>query len=647
MPVHPDDIDAIADRVTALYREAELSLVATIRAALDKGWESPRWAEDRLAGVRALRRAAQATVAALSADASHEIRAGLADAYRRGGAATLAEVARWFPGVGAAAQAARREVTQVGAIESLAAALVRDIGQRTANIVRDVVDAFRAVVAAATTRMLAANLTRRQAAQAAWQGLMDRGITSFVDTSGRRWQLASYVEMATRTVTQRAAVQGQTDRLAALGVDLVYVSNSPQECPLCRPYEGRVLRRGLGPTGTLQVADQLGRGVVEVDVVATLDEARLLGLFHPNCRHSVSAFLPGVTRLPAQPTADPEGDRARQRQRAIERHISRSGRPPRSARWIRTRSGPPGSRCGSGRPSCVTTWPLTLASSGCRTASRSAQATSARRRIRPAASNRRHRRPSTAARPGPPVRHPPTGVARAGGDASRTPADTTAAELPGQGSLDEALADPLHGVNLAEMDADQLADLFAELSGRDDTPDDAFERVLVEMDRREAAATPGGFDLPEETAEQRRIDELVDRGWDYLDAYADVYGQDPEQLQREQRAQLVERQPGETVDQAVRRAYDEWVHLQYLAAEDATRGHLLSAAGTAEGIDPVSLFSGTTARARKYASEDLLRWWADNQRLTFTAFKAEVLGRKADIAAAEATRLQGNGRDFI
>jgi hypothetical protein len=646
MPVHPDDIDAIADRVTALYREAELSLVATIRAALDKGWESPRWAEDRLAGVRALRRSAQVTVAALSADASHEIRAGLADAYRRGGAATLAEVARWFPSVGGAAQAARREVTQVGAIESLAAALIRDVGQRSANIVRSVVDAFRAVIAAATTRMLAANLTRRQAAQAAWQGLIDRGITSFVDTSGRRWQLASYVEMATRTVTQRAAVQGQTDRLATLGVDLVYVSNSPQECALCRPYEGRVLRRGLGPTGTLQVADQLGRGMVEVDVVATLEEARLAGLFHPNCRHSVSAYLPGVTRLPAQPTADPEGDRARQRQRAIERHIRR---------WKTAEAGaldPDAKRAARVK---VRGWQAVMrdhlaANPGLKRLPYREQigAGNIGKASHPAGGIESQAQDTLDGGPaGPALRHPPTGVARAGGDASRTPADTTAPELAGQGSIDEALADPLHGVDLAKLDDEQLADLFSELSARDDTADDVFETVLAEMDRREAAATPDGFDLPEETTEQRRIDELVGRGWDYLDAYAEVYGQDPEQLQREQRAQLVERQPGETIDQAVRRAYDEWVHLQYLAAEDATRGHLLSAAGTAEGIDPISLFSGTTARARKYASEDLLRWWADNQRLTFTAFKAEVLGRKADIKAAEATRLQGNGRDFI
>jgi hypothetical protein len=41
-----------------------------------------------------------------------------------------------------------------------------------------------------------------------------------------------------------------------------------------------------------------------------------------DCRHSLSAYIPGVTKAPTH-TADPEGDKARQRQRQIEREIRR------------------------------------------------------------------------------------------------------------------------------------------------------------------------------------------------------------------------------------------------------------------------------------------------------------------------------------
>ena len=41
---------------------------------------------------------------------------------------------------------------------------------------------------------------------------------------------------------------------------------------------------------------------------------------HPNCRHALSGFTPGLTR-PRTATEDPEGDKLRQEQRALERGV--------------------------------------------------------------------------------------------------------------------------------------------------------------------------------------------------------------------------------------------------------------------------------------------------------------------------------------
>ncbi|WP_229880214.1 phage minor capsid protein, partial [Streptomyces echinoruber] len=106
------------------------------------------------------------------------------------------------------------------------------------------------------------------------------------------------------------------------GVDLVVVSDAPRECPLCRPWEGRVLTIS-GPPGarTVEIEHAIEDGrMVPVRVAGSLDEARAAGLQHPNCRHSVSAYTPGITRVEAA-TSDPDGYRAGQRQREIERHV--------------------------------------------------------------------------------------------------------------------------------------------------------------------------------------------------------------------------------------------------------------------------------------------------------------------------------------
>ncbi|SHN12463.1 phage minor capsid protein [Streptomyces yunnanensis] len=152
----------------------------------------------------------------------------------------------------------------------------------------------------------------------------DGGLRLFVDKGGRAWSMTSYAEMALRTSVGRAAVEAHGDRIRAARVSLVIVSNAPpHECPLCRPYEGRVLALD-GPDGSRTVgvehAVEDGR-TVRVQVAGSLDEARRHGFQHPNCRHSTSVYLPGVTRAPVEHSTDPDGYEATQRQRAIERGI--------------------------------------------------------------------------------------------------------------------------------------------------------------------------------------------------------------------------------------------------------------------------------------------------------------------------------------
>ncbi|TAK89303.1 MAG: hypothetical protein EPO06_11590 [Burkholderiaceae bacterium] len=211
--------------------------------------------------------------------------------------------------------------------------------------------------------------------------------------------------------------------------------------------------------------------------------------------------------------------------------------------------------------------------------------------------------------------------------------------------------------DLSNVDENSLLDMLT----RYGFDPDASQRVWDELTRREQAAhTPaphsGIPDGPDTSAplhwrdtdpeQEARIDALMARGYDYVEAYAEVHHLDPETLRQQERASAVDRQAGETLDAAVRRHYDEYVTLAYLAAEEFTRGHMLTKEGEHTRINPRDLFSGNAARARKWASEDLKVWWNDNPRLTYTQFKAQVLGRRADKAAAEMTRLSGNGRDF-
>ncbi|WP_025620352.1 phage minor capsid protein [Salinispora cortesiana] len=325
MALTGDQIDAIARNTVDLYRAAEQAILREVTRRLAAGMDAPDWAATRLGALGTLRRTIERILAVVDADGSEQIREALARAYRSGrAAATTGLPAALLPrdpdAVRAAGLAAERGI-RAAVVENLAAALLDDVGQRHSNVLRHVLDVYRAVVQQATAVSVAGGQTRRQASQLAYQRFIDQGVASFTDSRGRMWRLSSYAEMAVRTVTQRAAVQGQTDRLQSMGLDLVIVSNSPRECPLCRPWEGKVLSISGRQRGRVELASMVG--TVSVDIAGSVDEARADGLMHPNCTHSLRAYLPGATKRPTGRLANPKGYEAKDRQRAIERQIRR------------------------------------------------------------------------------------------------------------------------------------------------------------------------------------------------------------------------------------------------------------------------------------------------------------------------------------
>ncbi|GHC44439.1 MULTISPECIES: phage minor capsid protein [Streptomyces rochei group] len=319
MAIHPGMVEDLAAGTRDLYAQAEERLLGIIARQLAQGLDAPGWAERKLAAVQTLRRASQGVVDELGKAATLEIFDVVAEAYNTGARAGVAEL-------GALSDDARRMVDDVTpnaqAVDRLAQQTVDVVTDRHRSILRTIVDRFRAVVAEVTATPLLGTGTRRQATQDAMRKWADEGVTSFRDQSGRRWSLPAYAEMAVRTSVGRAATEAHMRTLSDAGVDLVIVSDAPRECPLCRPWERKVLTIS-GPAGrrTVEVEHGIEDGrMVRVRVAGSLDEARQKGLQHPNCRHSVSMYTPGVTRLET-PKSDPEGYEAGQRQREIERTI--------------------------------------------------------------------------------------------------------------------------------------------------------------------------------------------------------------------------------------------------------------------------------------------------------------------------------------
>lgn len=300
MSISPALAEELAGPVVEVYAEAERLLLNRIGASLAQGLDAPGWAERKLLEVQLLQRHAAADLVAANATGTATAAANIARAWNRGAAGAEHDIARAVLG------GLRVAVPTQASLEAITGELVTSLRAVEQRVLRAVPDVYREVIRAAAPQVLVGVQTRREAAQAALDQLAARGITGFTDRSDRRWALDSYVEMATRAATARAAVDGHTRRLTERGYGLIAVSDAPQECALCRPFEGKVLAI---------TAEHLGE-----HTSMTLDQARARGLFHPGCRHSTGLYQPGLTVLPVN-TADPEGDAARAKLRRLEREL--------------------------------------------------------------------------------------------------------------------------------------------------------------------------------------------------------------------------------------------------------------------------------------------------------------------------------------
>lgn len=175
------------------------------------------------------------------------------------------------------------------------------------SILRTVRDDYRAIVSRVIDDNLIGTETRRQAAQRALNDFAQQGITAFRDQAGRRWELESYVEMATRTATGRAKMYGHAARQLEYGFDLVQTSFHSDSSDTCRPYQNKV----YSLSGTS-------------DRFPPYQRALQGGFQHPNCRHTISTYFEGYSELVKEtpPAAQiKEQYDERQQQRQIERNI--------------------------------------------------------------------------------------------------------------------------------------------------------------------------------------------------------------------------------------------------------------------------------------------------------------------------------------
>lgn len=148
-----------------------------------------------------------------------------------------------------------------------------------------------------------------------------QGINCVEYRDGRRVNIADYVQMALRTSNTRAALLGGAKQRMALGIDIVRVSSYGGCSETCQPWQGGIYIDDVFAVFNGEIVGNRGKSR-NGKWYLLLSVAVRAGLFHPNCRHTLTGC-----RDDAKPAPPLDGEKIRQnykleqKQRALERNI--------------------------------------------------------------------------------------------------------------------------------------------------------------------------------------------------------------------------------------------------------------------------------------------------------------------------------------
>lgn len=168
------------------------------------------------------------------------------------------------------------------------------VGQASLRYMDDV---YRQTVLRTAVALNAGGMTYQKAVDEATKDFLNQGINCVEYADGRRVNIASYAEMALRTCATRAMLMGEARKREALGIDTVLVSQYGACSDTCLPWQGRVYIDDVfqdynGSKGGSFGVSRNGKQYMLLSI------AMKGGLFHPNCRHTISTWVEGISQKP-------------------------------------------------------------------------------------------------------------------------------------------------------------------------------------------------------------------------------------------------------------------------------------------------------------------------------------------------------------
>ena len=178
-------------------------------------------------------------------------------------------------------------------LEALIEATMQDMQKAETAILRMTNDQYRKIIYNAQVYANTGAGTYEKAVDMATRDFLSAGINCIEYSNGARHTLADYADMAIRTASKRAYLQGEGQKRQEWGVDTVIINKRGNPCPLCLPWVGKVLIDDVWSGGS-----KTGKSATTGIKYPLMSTAIAAGLYHPRCRDSHTTYFEGISTPP-------------------------------------------------------------------------------------------------------------------------------------------------------------------------------------------------------------------------------------------------------------------------------------------------------------------------------------------------------------
>lgn len=169
-------------------------------------------------------------------------------------------------------------------LEALIKATTDDMKKAETAVLRMANDQYRKVIYNAQVYANTGAGTYEKAVDMATKDFLSAGINCIEYSNRARHTIADYADMAIRTASKRAYLQGEGQKRQEWGIHTVIVNKRGNPCPKCLPFVGKVL-----------IDDVWSGGSKKDGNYPLMSAAIAAGLYHPRCKDSHTTYFPGIS----------------------------------------------------------------------------------------------------------------------------------------------------------------------------------------------------------------------------------------------------------------------------------------------------------------------------------------------------------------